>query len=154
MTGITPPRIHVQKLWREKANMQLSSYRSRPVLARFEYRAYISRYILIGGTLSKRSLFSPLCTSWMLLWRLYTSIHLPRSRSAVPVLRAANLRSLFRGRKFLKLLKRQTVGQAVPEIPLSVGSKLELLLRALLPYFRILPRKLSAYAYCRVYIIM
>ena len=40
---------------------------------------------------------------------------------------AANLRSLFRGRKFLKLLKRQTVGQAVPEIPLSVGSKLELL---------------------------
>ena len=33
---------------------------------------------------------------------------------------------------FLKLLKRVTVGQAVPEIPLSVGSKLELhvLLRA------------------------
>ena len=32
----------------------------------------------------------------------------------------------------LKLLKRRTVGQAVPEIPLSVGSKLELhvLLRA------------------------
>ena len=52
-----------------------------------------------------------------------TSIHLPRSRSAV-------LRSLFRGRKFLKLLKRLTVGQAVPEIPLNVGSKLELLLRA------------------------
>ena len=52
-----------------------------------------------------------------------TSIHLPRSRSAV-------LRSLFRGRKFLKLLKRLTVGQAEPEIPLSVGSKLELLLRA------------------------
>ena len=39
----------------------------------------------------------------------------------------ANLRSLFRGRKFLKLLKGLTVGQAVPEIPLSVGSKLELL---------------------------
>ena len=52
-----------------------------------------------------------------------TSIHLPRSRSAV-------FRSLFRGRKFLKLLKRLTVGQAVPEIPLSVGSKLELLFRA------------------------
>ena len=52
-----------------------------------------------------------------------SSIHLPRSRSAV-------FRSLFRGRKFLKLLKRLTVGQAVPEIPLSVGSKLELLLRA------------------------
>ena len=34
----------VQKLWREKANMQISSYRSQPVLARFEYRAYISRY--------------------------------------------------------------------------------------------------------------
>ena len=48
-----------------------------------------------------------------------TSIHLPRSRSAV-------LHSLFRGRKFLKLLKRLTVDQAVPEIPLSVGSKLEL----------------------------
>ena len=38
-----------------------------------------------------------------------------------------NLRSLIRGRKFLKLLKRLMVGQAVPEIPLSVGSKLELL---------------------------
>ena len=36
---------------------------------------------------------------------------------------AAKLRSLFHGRKFLNLLK--TVGQAVPEIPLS---KLELLL--------------------------
>ena len=47
-----------------------------------------------------------------------TSIHLPIS--------AANLRSLFRGRKFLKLLKGLTVGQAVPEIPLSEGSKLEL----------------------------
>ena len=52
------------------------------------------------------------------------SIHLPRSRSAVGT--AANLRSLFRGRKFLKLLKGLTVGQAVPEIPLSEGSKLEL----------------------------
>ena len=40
---------------------------------------------------------------------------------------AANLRSLFRGRKFLKLLKRLTVSHAVPEIPLSVGSKPELL---------------------------
>ena len=74
-----------------------------------------------------------------------TSIHLPRSRTAV-------LQKLFHGRKFLKLLKRQTVGQAVPEIPLSVGSKLELLLS--LPNFRILPRTLthlSAYAYCHVY---
>ena len=67
---------------------------------------------------------------------------------------AAKLRSLFHGRKFLKLLKRRTVGQAVPEIPLSVGSKLELLLS--LPNFRILPRALmhlSAYAYCHVYIL-
>ena len=40
----------------------------------------------------------------------------------------------------------------MPEIPLSVGSKLELLLS--LPNFRILPRTLthlSAYAYCHVY---
>ena len=40
----------------------------------------------------------------------------------------------------------------MPEIPLSVGSKLELLLS--LPNFRILPRTLTllpAYAYCRVY---
>ena len=39
----------------------------------------------------------------------------------------------------------------MPEIPLSVGSKLELLLS--LPNFRILPRTLthlSAYAYCQV----
>ena len=35
----------VQKLCRKKANMQMSSYRSQPVLARFEYRAYISRYL-------------------------------------------------------------------------------------------------------------
>ena len=51
--------------------------------------------------------------------------------------------------EILKLLKRRTVGQEVPEIPLSVGSKLELLLS--LPNFRILPRTLthlSAYAYC------
>ena len=40
---------------------------------------------------------------------------------------AVNLCSLFRGRKFLKLLKKLTVFQAVPEIPLSVGSKLQLL---------------------------
>ena len=49
---------------------------------------------------------------------------------------------------FLKLLKRLTVGQAGPEIPLSVGSKLEQLLRA---FYIILPRTLthlSAYAYC------
>ena len=39
---------------------------------------------------------------------------------------AANLRSLLRGRKLLKLLKGLTVGQTVLEIPLSEGSKLEL----------------------------
>ena len=65
---------------------------------------------------------------------------------------AANLRSLFCGWKFLKLLKRLTVGQAVPEIPLSIGSKLELLHRAFVfANFRILSRTLthlSAYAYC------
>ena len=49
--------------------------------------------------------------------------------SLTKVSTAANLRLLFGGRMFLKLLKRLTVGQAVPEIPLSVGSKLELLLR-------------------------
>ena len=37
---------------------------------------------------------------------------------------------LFRGRKFLKLLKRLTADQVVPEIPLSVDNKLELLLKA------------------------
>ena len=97
----------VQKLWREQANMQISSYRSRP---RFE--------LLTDGTLSKRSPVSPLCTSWM---RLLDSIHIPRSRSAVLKRTCARI---FRERKFLKLLKSLTVGQAVP---LSVGSKLELL---------------------------
>ena len=66
---------------------------------------------------------------------------------------AANLRSLFHGRKFLKLLKRRTVGQAVPEIPLSVGSKLELLCQISV-YFpvhsRICPRMHIA-VYIRVY---
>ena len=35
----------VQKLWFEKANMQMSIYSLRPVLARFECRACISRYL-------------------------------------------------------------------------------------------------------------
>ena len=52
------------------------------------------------------------------------SIHLARSRSAVLQRMCA---CSFRGRKFLKLFKGLTVGQAVPEIPLSIGSKLELL---------------------------
>ena len=30
----------IQKLWREKANMKMSSYHSRPFLSHFEYRAY------------------------------------------------------------------------------------------------------------------
>ena len=34
-----------KKLWLEKANMQMSIYRSRPVSARFKYRAYINRYL-------------------------------------------------------------------------------------------------------------
>ena len=55
-----------------------------------------------------------------------TSIHLPRSRSAV----LQRTSAAFPWTEVLKLLKRQTVGQAVPEIPLSVGSKLEQLLRA------------------------
>ena len=130
----------VQKLWREKANMQMSSCRSRQVLARFEYRAYISRYILTGGSLSKRSLFSPLGTSRMLLWRVFAYQGRVRRYCSEPLLP-------FPRTEVLKLLKRRTVGQAVPEIPLSVGSKLELLLS--LPNFRILPRTLthlSAYA--------
>ena len=30
-----------------KANMQISSYHSQPVIARFKYRAYISRYMYL-----------------------------------------------------------------------------------------------------------
>ena len=77
-----------------------------------------------------------------------TSIHLPITYGGTEATLA------FPWTEVLKLLKRRTVGQAVPEIPLSalsVGSKLELLLS--LPNFRILPRTLthlSAYAYCHV----
>ena len=53
-----------------------------------------------------------------------TSLHLPKVAFG-----GTDLRLLFRGRKFLKLLKGLTVGQAVPEIPLSEGSK-SVLLRA------------------------
>ena len=53
---------------------------------------------------------------------------------------AANLCSFFHGQKLLKLL---TVGYALPEVPLSVGSMLEVLLGLSLPNFRILPRILS-----------
>ena len=78
-----------------------------------------------------------------------TSIHLPIYRSRTAVLQRSYARFSMDGS--LKLLKRRTVGQAVPEIPLSVGSKLEVLLS--LPNFRILPRTLthlSAYAYCHI----
>ena len=44
------------KLWREKANMQMSSYCSRPVLARYEYRAYISTYLQAAHWVSDRFL--------------------------------------------------------------------------------------------------
>ena len=60
----------VGKLWREKANMQMSRYRSGPLFSPFRVPC-IHHLVLTGGTLGKRSLFSPLCTSWMLLWRLY-----------------------------------------------------------------------------------
>ena len=104
----------VQKLWREKSNRQMSSYGSRPVSARFEY---IGRYLQ-----EAQSLFSPLYTSWMPLWCLlqYSLAKVAFGGTA------ANLRSLSREWKFLKLLKGLTVGQAVLEIPLSEGSKLEL----------------------------
>ena len=43
--------------------MQMSMYILRPVLAGFEYRACISRYMYLykGQTLSKRAIVSPLC---------------------------------------------------------------------------------------------
>ena len=73
-----------------------------------------------------------------------TSIHLPRSRSAV--LQRTFARFSVDG----KLLKGLTVGQAVLEIPLSEGSKLELPV-----YFpvhsRICPR-MYIHVYCRVYL--
>ena len=59
----------------------------------------------------------PLCTLWMLLWRLSLVFNYQARSDAT----AANLRSLFRGQKLL------TVGYALPEMPLSVGSKLEAL---------------------------
>ena len=72
--------------------------------------------------MTKRSLFSPLCTYIVdaVMASIYTSIHLPRSRTAV--LQRTSARFSMDG-KFLKLLKGLTVGQAVLEIPLS---KLEL----------------------------
>ena len=77
------------------------------------------------------------------------SIHLPRSRSrycSEPLL-------AFPWTEVSKAEQKATVGKAVPEVPLSVDSKLELLRALSLPNFRILPRTLpllSAYAYCRL----
>ena len=107
--------------------MQMSSYRSRPVSARFEYRAYISRYLQAAHWVSDRFLARFVhrgCCYGVYYYYSLTKVAFGGT--------AANLRSLFRGRKFPKLLKMLTMGQAVPEIPLSVGSKLELhvLLRA------------------------
>ena len=66
--------------------------------------------------------------------------------SITVVVTAANLGLLFHGQMFLKGL---TVGQAVPEIPLNVGSKLELLLRAFV--FAKLPfTSLHTHAFVRV----
>ena len=83
----------------------------------------------------------------MLLWRLllvFTYQGRVRRYCSEPPL-------AFPWTKTLELLKRLMVGQAVPEIPLSIGSKLELL-RAAWPNFHIhvLSRALthlSAYAY-------
>ena len=59
------------------------------------------------------------------------------------------LRSLFHGRKFLKLLKRRTMDQAVP---LSVGSKLELLLSCQISvYFPVHSRICPRMHICHVY---
>ena len=122
--------------------MQMSRYRSRPVLARFEYRAYISRYLQTARWVSDGFLarFAHRgCCYGVYILPVITKVGT-----------AANLRSIFRGRKFLKLLARLTVGQAVPEIPLSIGSKLELLLRAAkFPY-----TSPHTHAFVRVWLIL
>ena len=56
---------------------------------------------------------------------------------AASVATAANLHSFFPGQKLLKLL---TVGYALPEMPLSIGSNLELLWAAKLLYTHALVR--------------
>ena len=118
-----------KKLWLEKANMQMSIYRSRPVSARFKYRAYINRYLQAAHWVSDR--FLARFVHLDAVMASITSIHLPRSRSAVLQRTSArfSVDGCFQSWLLLKML---TMGQAVPEIPLSVGSKLELhvLLRA------------------------
>ena len=69
--------------------------------------------------MSKRSLFSPLYTSWMLLWSLllvFTYQGRVRRYCSEPPL-------AFPRREVSKAAQK---GQAVPEIPLSISSKLEL----------------------------
>ena len=46
----------IQKLWREEANMQITMYLSRAVLACFEYRACISTYVKGKHCVSERYL--------------------------------------------------------------------------------------------------
>ena len=65
-----------------------------------------------------------------------TNIHLQRPHPA------ANLHSLFGEGKLIKLLMAGLT-YALPEMPLSVGSKLKLLSELSLPNFRILPSTLT-----------
>ena len=75
----------------------------------------------------------PLCSSWMLLWHLSVVFTYQAASGAT----ATNLHLFFRRHKLQKLL---TVGYALPEMPLSVGSKLELLWALSLPNFPVYSR--------------
>ena len=94
----------------------MSMYLSRPVLAGFEYRACISRYLKAEHSVSDRFL-----ARFVHSRRCYGVQQLTK---AVAGAIAANLRSLFRG---LKLPKLDNGRLTLPAISLSVGSKLELL---------------------------
>ena len=87
------------KSFRSKVMVRKSQYANEQLLFATSFSPFrvlcIHQYVLTGGTLSKRSVFSSLCTSWMLLWCLLL-VGLPRSCSVV--LHAANLHSVFRGR--------------------------------------------------------
>ena len=104
-------------------------YQSTVALAlnprRYTQCIYIHCPVFVG----KRSIFRLLCTSWMLLCRLSLILEYSLTQAASGGT-AANLCSLFRGRKLIKL-----VGYALPEMPLSVGSKLKRCVNV-----RILPR--------------
>ena len=119
-----PLKLWCEKAGIQKANMQMSSYHSRPL---FEYGAYISRYLQAAHWVSDR--FLARFVHRGCCYGVYYEYSLTKVAFGGT---AENLHSFFRGRKLPKLLKRLTMGQAVPEIPLSVGSKLELhvLLRA------------------------